>query len=195
MACAALLVVVIAPKERRVVLQAPVSTLTALPGERSRSGTRPALDLDRARSPGIRSTSFSGHQRDSLTIQAFVLVPYDRRGASTSTATASAATAVALRGRACTGAVRIVGRRKAKRVRLAAFPSSIRLQQSGGTKYISSTQVSCGGSRSCSYHPSLRLSRGHVPRDERIPHPGLQPRVRAIAGRRTRGRTAFALHR
>jgi peptidase M15-like protein len=80
MACAALLVVVIAPKERRVVLQAPVSTLTALPGERV---MLEALDRQwtwtAPGTPGFYPISVvSTDQRDSLTIQAFVLVPYSR---------------------------------------------------------------------------------------------------------------------
>jgi hypothetical protein len=80
MACAALFVVVIAPKERRVVLQAPVSTLTALPGEQV---TIEALDRQwtwtAPGTPGLYPINVvSADQRDSLTIQAFVLVPYDR---------------------------------------------------------------------------------------------------------------------
>jgi hypothetical protein len=71
----------VAPRaERSLVFHGPLSVLTALPGEtvalealdRRWSWTAPAI-------PGLYPLHVvSNDQRDSLTIQAFVLVPYDR---------------------------------------------------------------------------------------------------------------------
>jgi len=79
-ACAALVLLAAPPKERRVVLQAPLSTVTALPGERV---TLQALDRTwtwtAPRSPGLYPIDVvSTDQRDSIRIQAFVLVPSSR---------------------------------------------------------------------------------------------------------------------
>jgi len=79
-ACAALAVLVAPPKERRVVFNAPVSTLTALPGERV---TLQALDQTwtwtAPLTPGLYPISVvSNDSRDSIRIQAFVLVPSSR---------------------------------------------------------------------------------------------------------------------
>jgi len=78
--CTALFAVVAAPNNRSVVARAPVSTFTALPGERvsleafDRRWTWTAPD-----EPGLYSIQVaSSDARDSLTIQAFVLVPYAR---------------------------------------------------------------------------------------------------------------------
>lgn len=80
MACAALAVLAAPPKERRVVFDAPLSTLTALPGERV---TLQALDRTwtwtAPRMPGLYPINVvSNDQRDSIRIQAFVLVPRAR---------------------------------------------------------------------------------------------------------------------
>ena len=74
LACAAVLVLAALPKDRRVVVDAPVSTLTALPGERV------TLEL------GDRNWTWTAPLKpglypirvDSIVIQAFVLVPYNR---------------------------------------------------------------------------------------------------------------------
>lgn len=78
-ACAALAMFA-APNTRSVVVRAPLSTLTALPGERV---TLQALDRQwtwtAPSQPGLYPINVvSSDRRDSLTIQAFVLVPYDR---------------------------------------------------------------------------------------------------------------------
>jgi len=77
-ACAALAVLAAPPKERRVVFNAPVSTLTAMPGERV---TLQALDQTwtwtAPLTPGLYPISVvSNDSRDSIRIQAFVLVPF-----------------------------------------------------------------------------------------------------------------------
>ncbi|HET9387945.1 MAG TPA: D-Ala-D-Ala carboxypeptidase family metallohydrolase [Gemmatimonadales bacterium] len=74
-ACAALLLVVfVPPGERRVVVNAPISTLTALPGERV---TVEALNRrwtwTAPQQPGLYPIRV-----DSIVIQAFVLVPYEQ---------------------------------------------------------------------------------------------------------------------
>lgn len=95
-ACAALLVIVTAPGDRRVVATAPITTLTALPGERVRlqvadrrwTWTAPAK-------PGLYPI-----RADSIVIQAFVLVPYRRlRGEYLNGYRIGRYPAVALRGR------------------------------------------------------------------------------------------------
>ena len=80
MACAALTMLAAPPKERRVVFHAPLGTLTAMPGERV---TLQALDRTwtwtAPLTPGFYPISVvSGDQRDSIRIQAFVLVPRSR---------------------------------------------------------------------------------------------------------------------
>lgn len=78
-ACAALALFA-APNSRSVVARAPVSSLTALPGERV---SLEALDRRWTWTAPLEPGHYpihvvSGDQRDSLTIQAFVLVPYAR---------------------------------------------------------------------------------------------------------------------
>lgn len=80
LACAALALLAAPPKERRVVFDAPVSTLTALPGERV---TLQALDRTWSwtapLTPGFYPIDVvSNDNRDSIQIQAFVLVPASR---------------------------------------------------------------------------------------------------------------------
>mgnify|MGYP003580274705 FL=1 len=80
MACAALALLAAPPKERRVIFHAPLSTLTALPGERM---TLQALDRTwtwtAPLTPGFYPIDvISNDQRDSIRIQAFVLVPSAR---------------------------------------------------------------------------------------------------------------------
>ena len=79
-ACAALALLAAPPKERRVVFNAPVNTLTALPGERV---TLQALDRTVSwtapLTPGFYPIHVvSNDNRDSIQIQAFVLVPASR---------------------------------------------------------------------------------------------------------------------
>jgi hypothetical protein len=74
LACAALLVIANAPTERRVVADAPITTLTALPGERvTLEGAGRRWTWTAPREPGLYPLRV-----DSLVIQAFVLVPYAR---------------------------------------------------------------------------------------------------------------------
>lgn len=80
MAFAAIALLSVPPKERRVVFHAPLNTLTALPGERV---TLQALDRTwvwtAPRTPGFYPIDVvSTDQRDSIRIQAFVLVPASR---------------------------------------------------------------------------------------------------------------------
>lgn len=80
LACAALALFAAPPKERRVVFHAPLSTLTALPGERM---TLEALDRTwtwtAPLEPGFYPIDVvSTDSRDSIRIQAFVLVPSTR---------------------------------------------------------------------------------------------------------------------
>lgn len=96
-ACAALVVLVIAPNERRVVVDAPISTLTALPGERV---TLEAFDKrwtwQAPQQPGLYPIRV-----DSIVIQAFVLVPYGKlRGEYLNGYRIGRYPATALRGRA-----------------------------------------------------------------------------------------------
>jgi len=79
-ACAAIALLAAPLKERRVVFHAPLNTLTALPGERV---TLQALDRTwtwtAPRAPGFYPIDVvSSDQRDSIRIQAFVLVPASR---------------------------------------------------------------------------------------------------------------------
>lgn len=74
MACAAVLVIAALPNDRRVVVDAPVSTLTALPGERVTLELRDRnWTWTAPLEPGLYPIRV-----DSIVIQAFVLVPYNR---------------------------------------------------------------------------------------------------------------------
>src|SRR5688572_24674878 len=74
MACAAMLVIAALPNDRRVVVDAPVSTLTALPGERVTLELRDRnWTWTAPLEPGLYPIRV-----DSIVIQAFVLVPYNR---------------------------------------------------------------------------------------------------------------------
>ncbi|HET8713992.1 MAG TPA: D-Ala-D-Ala carboxypeptidase family metallohydrolase [Gemmatimonadales bacterium] len=73
-ACAALLFVARAPTDRRVVVDARISTLTAVPGERvTLEASGRSFDWTAPAKPGLYPIRV-----DSMVIQAFVLVPYAR---------------------------------------------------------------------------------------------------------------------